>query len=51
MMVLTVRALEKYEGLKVADEPALLSRYRDKGDISGYALNSLATLDQVRFVV
>ena len=41
MMVLTARALEKYKGLKAAGGSAVLDKYSDKGDIAGYAANSL----------
>ncbi|NSW89294.1 MAG: cadherin-like beta sandwich domain-containing protein [Firmicutes bacterium] len=44
MMVLTARALEKFRGLKAVDANGLLDKYSDKGDIAGYAANSLATL-------
>jgi uncharacterized repeat protein (TIGR02543 family) len=44
MMVLTARALEKYKGLKVAGGSAVLDKFSDKGDIAGYAVNSLSTL-------
>jgi len=44
MMVLTARALEKYKGLKVTDDPAVLEKYSDKGDVADYAAGSLATL-------
>jgi len=44
MMVLTTRALEKYKGLKAASGSAVLDKFSDKGDIAGYAVNSLSTL-------
>jgi len=44
MMVLTARALEKYKGLKAADDTAVLNKFYDKGDIAEYALDSMATL-------
>ncbi len=43
-MVLTARALAKFKGLKAADDIAALDKFNDKGDIAGYAANSLATL-------
>lgn len=44
MMVLTARALEKYKGLKAAGDSAVLDKFSDKGDIAGYAANSLGTM-------
>ncbi|MDD2498556.1 MAG: S-layer homology domain-containing protein [Desulfitobacteriaceae bacterium] len=44
MMVLTVRALEKFKELEPANTNIPLDKYSDKGDIAGYAVNSLATL-------
>jgi uncharacterized repeat protein (TIGR02543 family) len=44
MMVLTARALEKYKGLKAAGGSAVLDKFSDKGDIAGYAVNSIAIL-------
>ncbi len=44
MMVLTARVLEKYKGLKVAGDSAVLDKFSDKRDIAGYAVDSLATL-------
>ncbi|HWR40832.1 MAG TPA: cell wall-binding repeat-containing protein [Patescibacteria group bacterium] len=44
MMVLAARALEKYQGLKAADNNTSLNTFSDKGDIAEYAVNSLATL-------
>lgn len=44
MMVLTARVLEKYKGLKVAGDFAVLDKFSDKRDIAGYAVDSLATL-------
>lgn len=44
MMVLSARALEKYQGLKVADNSAVLEKFSDKGDIAEYAVSNLATL-------
>ena len=46
MMVLTARALEKFKGLKAADNISVLDKFSDKGDIAGYAVNSLTTLDK-----
>ena len=42
--MLTARALEKYKGLKAAGGSTVLDKFSDKGDIAGYAANSLATL-------
>lgn len=44
MMVLTARALEKYKGLKAADNSSVLDRFSDKEYIAEYAVNSLITL-------
>ncbi|MEW6274439.1 MAG: S-layer homology domain-containing protein [Bacillota bacterium] len=44
MMALTARALEKFKGLKATGDSAVLDKFSDKGDIAGYAANSLATL-------
>jgi len=44
MMVLTARALEKYKGFKAAGDSTVLAKFSDKGDIAGYAVNSLTTL-------
>ncbi|MBU7008823.1 hypothetical protein [Phosphitispora fastidiosa] len=37
-------ALEKFKGLKVAGDLTALDKFSDKGEIGGYALESLATL-------
>jgi len=44
MMVLTARALEKFKGLQVSGDLTALDKFSDKGEIGGYALESLATL-------
>ncbi len=44
MMVLTARALEKFKGLKAAGNSTVLDKFKDKGDITGYAVESLAIL-------
>jgi hypothetical protein len=44
MMVLTARALEKIKRLEAVDNNAVLDKFSDKEDISGYAVKSLATL-------
>lgn len=44
MMVLTARALEKYKDLKASKDVNVLDKFGDKGDIAGYAAESLATL-------
>lgn len=44
MMVLTARALEKFKGLKLAGDSAVLDQFSDREDIADYAGNSLATL-------
>ncbi len=44
MMVLAVRALEKFQGLKAADNSTSLDKFSDKRDIAEYAVNSLAAL-------
>lgn len=44
MMVLTARALEKFKELKAAGDTTVLDKFSDRGDIAGYAAESLATL-------
>jgi len=44
MMVLTARALEKYKGLKIANDSQVLDRFKDKADIAFYAVSSFAAL-------
>lgn len=44
MMVLANRALEKYQGLKAADNNTILEKFSDKKDIAEYAAGSLSTL-------
>jgi putative cell wall-binding protein len=44
MMVPAARALEKYQGLKAAENNTVLDKFSDKRDIAEYAVNSLATL-------
>lgn len=43
MIVLTARALEEYKNLKVEDNSAALDKFKDKKDISNYAIDSLST--------
>jgi len=44
MMALTARALEKFKGLQVSGDLTALDKFSDKGEIGGYALESLANL-------
>lgn len=44
MMVLTARALEEFKGLKASSDNAILDKFSDKGDVAGYAVESLTTL-------
>jgi hypothetical protein len=44
MMVLTTRALKKFKELKTVSDTKVLDKFSDKGDISGYAAESMATL-------
>ncbi len=44
MLVLAARALQKYQGLKAADNSTALEKFSDKKDIAQYAVNSLNTL-------
>ncbi len=44
MMVLTVRALEKFKGIQSAGDTAILEQFTDRGDIAGYAIENLAML-------
>ena len=44
MIVMTARALEKFKGLQVTTDLTGLNQFGDKGDIAGYAMESLATL-------
>jgi len=44
MVVLAACALEKYKGLKAADNNTVLEKFSDKGDIAEYAANSLAAM-------
>lgn len=44
MIVMTARALEKFQDLKTTRDTTVLDKFSDKGDISGYAIESLATM-------
>ncbi len=44
MMALTVRALEEFKKLEIAESSTMLDKFSDKAEIAGYAMESLATL-------
>lgn len=44
MMVITARALEKLKELENDGSSTVLDKFKDKGDIAGYAVESLAVL-------
>jgi uncharacterized repeat protein (TIGR02543 family) len=44
MMVMTLRALEKFKGLKAAGDTAVLDKFSDKDDVAEYATVSIITL-------
>jgi hypothetical protein len=44
MMVLTARALEKFKKLEAAGVSPVLGKFKDKGDIAGYATDGMAAL-------
>lgn len=46
IMVLTVRALERFHGVEKTDDTSVLDRFSDKDDISDYAVDSVATLER-----
>lgn len=46
MIVMTARALEKFQDLKTTRDTTVLDKFSDKGEISGYAIESLATMVQ-----
>ncbi len=44
MVVITARALEKFQGLKTTSDLTALDKFNDKGDIAGYTAAGMATL-------
>ncbi|MBV1757790.1 MAG: S-layer homology domain-containing protein, partial [Dethiosulfatibacter sp.] len=44
MIVMTARALEKFQDLKIIKDTTVLDRFIDKEEISSYAIESLATM-------
>ena len=50
MMVLTARAVQKFREPKLEGSIAVLDKFSDRGEIAGYAMNSLAALVKEKLI-
>lgn len=51
MIVLTTKALKRFKGLKDANNSSVLDKFSDKGEIAGYAVESLAVMVEEGFIL